>query len=124
MSVTIEGAEEVQRALEQAARVAKQGGALQQAVGVIAQHLRAYAVDVTHVDTGALKASHTIQQSGTRAVIYPNPAVINPRSRKSPAEYGIYEERRGGSHAFYARTMGQAQQAVDAAEAYLMRSPP
>jgi len=124
VSVTIQGADEVQKALRAAAQVAKQGGALQQAVGAAANHLHAYAVNVTHVDTGALRASHIIRQSGARALIYPSPAVRNPRSGKSPAEYGIYEERRGGSHAFYARAMGQARQAVDAAEAHLRRGLP
>ena len=124
MSVTIQGADEVQRALDRAARVAQQGGALQGAVGAAARQTHAYAVDLSHVDTGALRASHVIEQRGLRAVIYPSPAVTNPRSGKSPAEYGPYEHARGGSHAFYARTFDRADQIADTAVAYLRRNLP
>jgi len=121
----IYGIEAVEQALEDAARAAQAAGELGGAINVAAQHLSAYAVRISHVWTGALQESHSIDQSGARAVIYPNPGVVNPISLKSPAEYGIYEERRGGSHAFYARTVSEdGQAAANAAETYLRRNLP
>lgn len=101
MSVNIQGTSAVKAAVQQAAAVARSGGPLQQAVGMVAQRVRAYAAQVTHVDTGALQASHAIDQAGTYAEIYISPATLNPRSLKPPEEYGPYEHARGGDHAFY-----------------------
>ena len=120
----IKGKDEVQAALAEAAKVASQGGDLQQAVGIASRRARTYAVEFSHVWTGALKASHTIVQSGTHAEIYPSPAVINPRTKRSPAEYGPFEHRKGGDHAFYARTMAKSDDIVAPALAYLRRNLP
>jgi hypothetical protein len=63
------------------------------------------AVNVTHVDTGALRGSHIAVLSelanmvtGTVSI---NPATKNPRHGDRPFEYGIEEHDRGGSHSFY-----------------------
>lgn len=117
--LVIQGVSEVKAALAEAAKVASQGGDLQQAVGIASRRARAYAVEYSHVWTGALKASHTIVQSGTHAEIYPSPAVINPRTKRSPAEYGPFEHGRGSDHAFYARTMAKSDDIVAPALAYL-----
>lgn len=60
------------------------------------------AVRKTHVKTGALRASHRIQLSGLRGLIYIDPDSVNPKGGK-PSEYGLIEHARGGSHAFYRR---------------------
>lgn len=121
----IDGIEAVEKALEDARKAASEAGDLGGAVHVAARQASAYAVQISHVWTGALRESHSIDQKGARAVIYPNPAVINPISRTSPAEYGVYEHARGGGHAFYARTVSERGQAIaDAAFAYLRRRLP
>ena len=120
----IEGKEEVKAELDKAAKVASQGGQMQQAVGIASRRARAYAVEVSHVWTGALKASHTIEQTGAHAEIYPSPAVINPRTKRSPAEYGPFEHRKGGDHAFYARTMDHSDDIAAPALTYLRRNLP
>jgi hypothetical protein len=121
----IYGIESVERALKAAQEAAREAGELGRAVHVAAQHASAYAIQISHVWTGALQESHSINQKGARAVIYPNPGVINPISLTSPAEYGPYEHARGGDHAFYARTVREdGQAAADAALAYLRRSLP
>lgn len=62
---------------------------------------------ITHVITGALRGSHTPYQR--RALVWdvtPNPATINPFGFY-PAKYGPIEHARGGSHAFYERTLNE-----------------
>lgn len=44
--------------------------------------------------------------------VYIDPGAINPRSRKRAAEYGVYEHKRGGEHAFFSRTVGEAGQQI------------
>lgn len=65
-----------------------------------------YAVQITHVDVGALRSSHRMEMesSGLRGAVYIDPATVNPRSGQKPSEYGEIEHARGGAHAFYDRT--------------------
>lgn len=67
--------------------------------------LHRWAVAITHVDTGALRASHRMEVRDQEGRIYIDPNSVNPRSKRRPAEYGVYEHHRGGSHAFYQRTL-------------------
>lgn len=61
-------------------------------------------VSVTHVDTGALRAAQRIdyEEAGNEAIatIYIDADAVNPKGQR-PMEYGVYENRRGGEHAFY-----------------------
>lgn len=66
-----------------------------------------YAVALTHVDTGALRASHRVQVTGVRGRVFVDPGALNPRSGRRTAEYGVYEHRRGGGHAFYERVVSE-----------------
>lgn len=66
-----------------------------------------YAVAVTHVDTGSLRASHQMEVKGLHGRVYIDPYAQNPRSRRRTAEYGRYEHERGGEHAFYDRTVAE-----------------
>lgn len=66
--------------------------------------LHRYAVSITHVQTGALRASHRMEVTPDRGRIYIDPSSINPRTGERPAVYGVEEEERGGTHAFYRRT--------------------
>lgn len=75
--------------------------------GEVIQRITAFAhkqaVSVTHVDTGALRASHRMKISGARGNVFIDPTATNPRTSEKPAEYGVTEHERGGSHAFYSR---------------------
>jgi len=66
-----------------------------------------FAVQITHVWKvlgGGLRASHRAEVKGLRGRVYIDPGAVNPRGQK-PSIYGYYENRRGGSHAFYDRTV-------------------
>ena len=69
-----------------------------------------YAIQVTHVITGSLRASHRMETSGTRGRIYLDPRAVNPRTGQRPAVYGFYENKRGGDHAFYDRTQAELEE--------------
>lgn len=87
-------------------------GAAIRDIGLYAQRI---AMQVTHRDTGTLSASHRVGfapngESGLpTSRVFISPTAINPRSKTRPTEYGIYEHRRGGSHAFYTLTRGSAE---------------
>ena len=65
-----------------------------------------YAESITHVDTGALTRSHLGEVYATHGRVYINPSAINPRGQR-PETYGPYEHARGGTHAFYDRTVAE-----------------
>ena len=95
---------------------------LAEGVKVATQLLHRYAINITHVQTGTLKRSH-LADFGSGGVqtfrfgfpivdkaigrIYINPAAKNPVTGQRPAEYGLLEHRKGGSHAFYKRTVDE-----------------
>ncbi len=77
---------------------------------VIALHR--YAVSITHVGKyeggGALKSSHRMEVTGLEGLVYIDPNSISPRRgtrKQKPVIYGVYENARGGEHAFYDRTV-------------------
>jgi hypothetical protein len=122
MELTITGLQEAQQANLKLMAALKPGGALEEAVrvGTIAAHR--YAVAQTHVDTGALKASHRTKiesRADPMGMVFIDPSARNPRSRTLTAQYGAAEEARGGEHAFYEITVTRhgndiAQQAIAA----------
>ena len=118
MATRIDGIQEAQKGMLKAIAALKPDSGLGAAVkdGTVAAHR--YATSVTHVDTGALRASHTMKISGASGQIYPSPSARRSDGRR-PAEYGVYEHARGGAHAFYARTsregLGQVGQAAERA---------
>jgi len=68
-----------------------------------------YAVQITHVWPilgGGLRASHRVEMKGLIGRVYIDPSAVNPRGQM-PSVYGFYENRRGGSHAFYDRTVDE-----------------
>lgn len=113
-NVTITGVQEAQAANLRRIAALKPGGAFGQAIQYAAATLHRYAVGITHVDTGTLRASHRIrmESGGLRAVIYIDAGAVNPRSGQRASVYGPHEHARGGSHAFYARTVSEAGPAV------------
>jgi len=105
MSMAIRGIQEAQQAnLRQVAAV-KPNGALGEAVKVGTTLAHRYAVSITHVDSGSLRASQRLSVQGLRGRVYLDPNAVNPRSGARPSIYGNYEHARGGSHAFYERTV-------------------
>jgi hypothetical protein len=73
----------------------------------------AYAAAITHIWSGMLSASHRVRYKKDKtlggnewfAEIYIDRTRRNPWTGKLAAFYGPIEHARGGSHAFYERTM-------------------
>lgn len=97
--------------------------------------LHRYAVQVTHVGRyaqsasgkyswarppraarggGSLKSSHRMQIDGLSGTVSIDPKSVNPLTGKKPIEYGLYENARGGEHAFYDRTVDEAGPQISA----------
>lgn len=110
--LSLEGIQEVQRRnLRRIANLQPEGAA-GEAVRDAAIALHRHAVSITHVGQytggGALKNSHRMKVEGLEAVIYIDPHSVSPRRTKRknrPVIYGVYENARGGEHAFYDRTV-------------------
>lgn len=100
--VDIKGIQQLQAANLQMIRALSPVGAMGQAVLAVTQAMHRVSVILTHVDSGALRASHRIehQPRNLRGRVFIDPGTVNPRGQR-PAEYGYYEHERGGSHAFY-----------------------
>ncbi len=115
VKLSITGIQEAQAANNRVIAALQPSGALGRAVqyGTAAAHR--YAVGVTHVDTGALRASHRMEVTGLRGRVYIDPSARNPRSRQRTATYGPYEHDRGGEHAFYQRTIDEQGQSIEQA---------
>lgn len=121
VKLTITGVQEAQRANLRAMRaVVQTGQGMTRALALAGLELHRYAVAVTHVDTGALRASHRLRESPGRVELFIDSGAVNPRTGASPARYGPLEHARGGEHAFYERTYTErGPEAVNRATAYL-----
>lgn len=107
-SIEISNIQDLQRRYLEMVYQVRPENALGRAVKrVILQSHRA-AVQVTHVDTGALRASHivdlVIRAREIVGTLYISRDTVNPKHGERPFKYGIVEHERGGSHAFYHRT--------------------
>ena len=103
--LTIRGIQELQRANAQIINALKPEGARGRAVKYgLTEGQRAAQIE-THVDTGALKASHRMyyDADGPRGTIYIDPTAANPRTGAKTSVYGLTEHARGDPHDFYAR---------------------
>ena len=107
--VTIEGIQRAQQKNLRAINAVSAKGKLGKAIKAIMLPAWRYLVQITHVDTGALRASQRMEykKDGAQAegTLFVDPKSTNPRSGSKPVEYMVYEERRGGSHASYSRTV-------------------
>ena len=106
--MNIEGIQKVQkRNLKRIARLAKMGDMIYP----MTISLHRYAVGITHVDMGALKAAERLEVR-KRAGVMQGRIFIDEGAMtmegKVPAEYGPYEHARGGEHAFFTRTVKEA----------------
>lgn len=112
-SVKLEGFDKAQAAMLKAVEAVKPNGVLGEAVKEALFMVQAYAAQITDQDTGTLARSHLIQyDGGNSGFVYPSPYNINPKSHKPASYYAIYEENRGGGHAFYQRTVDERGQAI------------
>ena len=120
----IRGIQEAQDGMLRVAAAFKPSGAFDEGIKEATIYMHRYAVSITHVDSGGLRAAHHIELGHLKGAIYINPAAVRSDGAR-PAQYGLYEHARGGSHAFYARTYTEAgQRAAAVAWATLRRSLP
>lgn len=108
MKATITGIQEAQAANARMIANMRPSGALGRMVWYAVQLAQRYAIVVTHVDTGGLRASHRMKLEGSRGFVYIDPTAHNPVNRGKPSIYGPAEHNRGGTHAFYERTEREA----------------
>lgn len=109
-NIGIIGIQQAQHGNAQMMASFKPGGKFAKAVWRITKSLHRYAVTITHVITGSLRASHRMEMrdGGMTGFIWIDRTSRNPQTRAFPYRYGYYEEKRGGEHAFYARTLREA----------------
>jgi hypothetical protein len=110
IKLTISGLQEAQDDNARRIEAMKPTGAVGEAVKHVTAGAHRYLVAVTHVDTGAYRASQRMDLDlrGLRGRLYVDPTATNPRSGQKPSVYGEYEEARGGEHAAYERTEKEA----------------
>jgi hypothetical protein len=107
---SIKGIQEAQRDNIQDIAELKPSSAMGRMIEQVTAELHRYAITITHVLTGALRASHRmeIQNGGLRGRIYIDESSMRPGPvGVFPSEYGVWENERGGSHAFYDRTVDE-----------------
>ena len=104
---TIRGIQELQDANIKAIALFEPGDQLQAGIKDALIGLHRYLVAITHVDTGAYRASHRIELEFASGRIFVDPSAVNPRSRQLVIDYASEEEARGGSHAAYQRTVSE-----------------
>lgn len=123
VKLTIRGLQEAQQANQRRLAELKPSGALGRAVQYATATLQRHAIGITHVDTGSLRASHRmrLEAGGLRGVIFIDPGAVNPRSGQKTSVYGPHEHARGGSHAFYARTVSEAGPSVEKQAGMMVR---
>lgn len=107
IKLTITGLQEMMARNDRRIARLRSNSDLGRAIQVATAEAHRYAVAVTHVDTGSLRASHRMEVNGLRGRVYLAPEAINPRSRQKTSVYGYYEHERGGEHAFYERTVNE-----------------
>ena len=111
MHLNIAGLQQAQRRNLERIAAMKPGGRLGAAIRDIALDAHRFLTSVTHVITGAYRASNRVSISGLTAKINVDSFAVNPRGGK-PIIYSVYEERRGGDHAAYARTYDQIKSGI------------
>ncbi len=118
--LSIEGLQALQAENNRMIAALRPGTPLGRLLQYVVSDLHRYAVSITHVDTGALRASHRMQWGNTWGEVALDQGATNPRSGQRTAVYGAAEHDRGGSHAFYDRTIAErGDAALDRARAYL-----
>ena len=109
LKMTITGIQKLQRANSKMIKALEPANALGRAVKLALLSALRYARVITHVDTGALKASHFMMYDAgaPSGSIFISPDTRNPRTNEPPSIYGQIEHDRAGTHAFYARVIAE-----------------
>ena len=114
--LTITGIQKLQRANSKMIRALKPENELGEAIRYGLTAALRVARIFTHVDTGALKASHMMQYgittAGPTGTIYIDRSTRNPKTNASPYIYGAYLHGRGGEYAFYERVVTERGDAI------------
>jgi hypothetical protein len=124
MNASIKGLQEAQQAVVQMIAAVKPDNGLGRAVKYATIEAHRIAVTFTHVQTGSLRASQHMSVISNRGMVFIDPGAVNPRTRQKPSVYGAAEEGRGGSHAFYGRTVDQYERIGQAAYRGLLEQLP
>lgn len=104
--MTIAGLQAAQDAMLRAVAAVRPRGGLGRAVQYVLIAAHRYETAITHVDTGALRAAHSINYSGgARGTIETDLNAVNPRSGRRVIEYAGAEHRRGYPHSYAERTV-------------------
>lgn len=110
--VRISNYQKAKRALELLSNQQFYRGMFRDSLRKMLDDLRNYAESITHVRTGYLAGSHRTEYDThlMRGWIYIDPRVAYSEGStiRWPRIYGVYEHERGGSHAFYDRTVREA----------------
>lgn len=107
IGLSITGIQEAQADNLKRMTALKPNGELGEAIKEATLGAHRYAVQITHVWPvlgGGLRASHRVETKGLTGRVYIDQSAVNPRGQM-PSVYGFYENRRGGDHAFYDRTV-------------------
>lgn len=111
LKIGIEGLQELQRQNQKMLAALEPRNAPEKALQYITAGLLRYAITITDVLTGALRASHRAGYFNYRGVVFIDPGAVNPFGDR-PVVYGEYVHARGGSHAFYERTVREAGEGI------------
>lgn len=119
MGVSIYGIQQAQNAMLRTANAVKPNSGLGAAVKEATVAAHRYAVYLTHVDTGGLRAAHRMEIASRRGQVYIDPAAARSDGQR-PSVYGPFEHERGDDHAFYARTVNDYGRQIlnEASEAF------
>lgn len=116
VELSITGLQEAQEANAKDIAALQPKGAMGKAVRHGMMLAQRYAQYLTHVDTGAWRASHRMQYSeeagDPRGSIYVDPSATNPRHPTPPEEYATIWELREGEMAVYKRTQDERGQKI------------
>lgn len=112
MKLSIRGIQEAQAKNIQRMAALRPSGPFGQLIHGALTTLHRLMTAITHVRTGALRASERMDFEGLRGRIFLDPGARNPDSGVLTSEYGPIENARGGEHAFFDRTVDMAPQAV------------
>ena len=107
--VAIKGIQEAQSANLKVIAALKPESAFGRAIQFATTAAHRYAVALTHVDTGALRASQRMEldDNSLRGRVFLDASARNPLSGARTVEYGPFEHVRGGEHAFYRRVVDE-----------------
>lgn len=133
VNLTITGIQEAQAANLRRIAALQPSGALGRLVRDVTVELQRYAIGITHagrykkskrgtyyysrsggIGGGALRSAHRAEVSGLTGRVFVDPGAVNPLTRGKPSIYGLFEEARGGEHAFYSRTVAERGEQITA----------